>query len=58
MGWYQTNGTKRRIVVSTLAEAEFFADAGFDDILFSIPISKVWKEIMLFFGRSSSSVSF
>lgn len=29
-----TNNTKRCIVVSTLAEAEFFANAAFDDILF------------------------
>lgn len=29
-----TNGTRRRIVVSTLAEAEFFADGGFDDITY------------------------
>jgi D-serine deaminase-like pyridoxal phosphate-dependent protein len=41
MAWFQTGGTKRRLVVSTLAEAEFYAAAGFDDILFSIPISKV-----------------
>ena len=27
--------------MSTLAEAEFYADGGFDDILFSIPISAV-----------------
>lgn len=29
-----TNGTKRCVVVSTLSEAEFFADGGFDDIIF------------------------
>jgi len=34
-----TNGTKRCIVVSTLAEAEFFADGGFDDITYGYPIT-------------------
>ncbi|KXJ17400.1 uncharacterized protein LOC110234072 [Exaiptasia diaphana] len=33
-GYLMTNGTKRCIVVSTLAEAEFFADGGFDDITY------------------------
>lgn len=33
-----TGGTKRKIVVSTVREAEFFADHGFDDILFASPI--------------------
>ena len=31
-----TGGTKKRIVVSTIAEAEFFADNGFDDILYGV----------------------
>eukprot|EP00698_Gefionella_okellyi_P026332 TRINITY_DN9984_c0_g1_i1.p1 TRINITY_DN9984_c0_g1~~TRINITY_DN9984_c0_g1_i1.p1 ORF type:complete len:377 (-),score=78.95 TRINITY_DN9984_c0_g1_i1:777-1907(-) len=35
----QTNGTRRRIVVSTLAEARFYAAAGFDDILYALPIT-------------------
>lgn len=35
----QTGGTKRRIVVSTLAEAQFFAKGGFDDILYAVPIT-------------------
>ena len=30
-----TNGTKRRITVSTVKEAEHFADSGFDDILYA-----------------------
>ena len=30
-----TNGTKRCVVVSTVKEAEFFADGGFDDILYA-----------------------
>lgn len=34
-----TDGTKRCIVVSTLAEAEFYANAGFDDILYGYPLS-------------------
>ena len=34
-----TNGSKRRVVVSTLAEAEFYANAGFDDILYAVPIT-------------------
>lgn len=33
-----TGGTRRRIVVSTLAEARFFADGGFDDILYAYPL--------------------
>ena len=33
-----TNGKKRKIEVSTLAEAEFYADQGFDDILYGTPI--------------------
>ena len=33
-----TNGSKRCIVVSTVKEAEFYADAGFDDILHGVPI--------------------
>ena len=35
-----TGGTKRSIVVSTIAEAEFYADNGFDDILWAHPILK------------------
>ena len=35
----QTGGRKSKIVVSTLAEAAFFADAGFDDILYAVPIT-------------------
>jgi len=35
----QTGGVRERIVVSTLAEASFFADAGFDDILYAVPIT-------------------
>lgn len=34
-----TAGTKQRIVVSTLAEAQFFADGGFDDIIYAVPIT-------------------
>lgn len=38
-----TGGTRRCIVVSTLAEARFYADRGFDDILYaySLPFDKV-----------------
>ncbi|XP_059161742.1 D-serine dehydratase-like isoform X2 [Physella acuta] len=36
----QTDGAKRCIAVSTLAEAEFYADNGFDDILLAYPITK------------------
>ncbi|XP_046573479.1 D-threo-3-hydroxyaspartate dehydratase-like isoform X2 [Haliotis rubra] len=35
-----TAGTRRKIVVSTLNEAEFFAANGYDDILYGFPISK------------------
>ena len=34
-----TDGTKRGIVVSTVKEAEFYADNGYDDILYAYPIS-------------------
>jgi D-serine deaminase-like pyridoxal phosphate-dependent protein len=34
-----SGGTRRRITCSTLAEATFFADAGFDDILYAVPIT-------------------
>ena len=33
-----TGGTRRGIAVSTLAEARFFADGGFDDILLAYPL--------------------
>lgn len=36
----QTGGTKRCIAVSTLAEAEFYASNGFDDILLAFPITE------------------
>jgi len=38
-----TGGSRRCIVVSTLAEAGFYADHGFDDILYaySLPFDKV-----------------
>lgn len=38
-----TGGTRRCIVVSTLAEASFYADHGFDDILYAytLPFDKV-----------------
>eukprot|EP00041_Stephanoeca_diplocostata_P036119 m.1301764 g.1301764 ORF g.1301764 m.1301764 type:complete len:369 (-) comp24806_c0_seq18:472-1578(-) len=35
----QTGNTNRRITCSTLAEAEFFANGGFDDILYACPIT-------------------
>lgn len=35
-----TNGTRKKIVVSTLAEAEFFASHGFDDIIYGKPVSE------------------
>mmetsp|Transcript_39682 Transcript_39682/g.48144 ORF Transcript_39682/g.48144 Transcript_39682/m.48144 type:complete len:378 (+) Transcript_39682:149-1282(+) len=38
-GVIQTGGTKKGIVVSTLAEAQFFATGGFDDILYAVPIT-------------------
>lgn len=34
-----TGGERSRITVSTLAEARFFADGGFDDILYAVPIT-------------------
>ena len=40
----QTGGRKSGIVVSTIKEAEFYADNGFTDILYAVPITpdKVW----------------
>uniref|UniRef100_S4RB37 D-serine dehydratase n=1 Tax=Petromyzon marinus TaxID=7757 RepID=S4RB37_PETMA len=38
-GVIMTGGTRRCIAVSTLAEARFFADGGFDDILYAFPVS-------------------
>eukprot|EP00936_MAST-01D_sp_MAST-1D-sp1_P002510 g2510.t1 len=35
----QTGGARRGITVSTLAEAAFFAEAGFEDILYAVPIT-------------------
>ncbi|XP_039404286.1 D-threo-3-hydroxyaspartate dehydratase-like [Corvus cornix cornix] len=37
-----TGGTRRGIVVSTLAEARFFAAGGFDDILYAFPVP-AWR---------------
>ena len=34
-----TNGTRKQIVVSTFAEATFFADGGFDDVIYAVPIT-------------------
>lgn len=38
-----TGGSRRCIVVSTLAEASFYADNGFEDILYAycLPFDKV-----------------
>eukprot|EP00434_Breviolum_minutum_P016251 symbB.v1.2.014321.t1/scaffold1020.1/size145545/9 len=38
-GILATGGSKRCITVSTLAEAEFYADAGFEDICYAVPIT-------------------
>jgi D-serine deaminase-like pyridoxal phosphate-dependent protein len=38
IGRMQHGGTTGPITVSTLAEAEFFADAGFNDITYAVPI--------------------
>lgn len=38
VGALMTGGTKREVVVSTLSEAEFFADGGFDDIFYASPV--------------------
>jgi D-serine deaminase-like pyridoxal phosphate-dependent protein len=35
-----TAGTRRRISVSTIAEAQFYAENGFDDILYAYPITQ------------------
>lgn len=34
-----TRGSRRCIVVSTLAEASFYADKGYDDILYAYPLT-------------------
>lgn len=38
-GEYMTAGSKTCISVSTLAEAEFYASAGYDDITYAYPLS-------------------
>ncbi|KAL9958451.1 hypothetical protein ACROYT_G035463 [Oculina patagonica] len=38
-GEYMTGGTKRCISVSTLADAEFYASDGYDDITYAYPLS-------------------
>lgn len=38
IGKLMTGGSKRGIAVSTLKEAEFYADGGFDDIFFASPV--------------------
>lgn len=39
LGELQTGGSKNSIVVSSLAEARFFAEGGFSDILYGVPVS-------------------
>ena len=39
-GIIQTGGTKKCLVVSTLNEAELYANAGFEDILYGYPLLK------------------
>lgn len=39
IGDIATNGKKRKITVSTVAEAEFYANGGYDDILYGKPIT-------------------
>ncbi len=39
-GELMTNGSKCSIAVSTVKEAEFFAQGGFDDILYAFPFTK------------------
>lgn len=45
-----TGGSRRCIVVSTLAEASFYADNGFDDILYAycLPFDKVHEFFLSF----------
>ena len=40
VGCFMTNGSRQRIVVSNMAEAKFYADGGFDDILLAAPITQ------------------
>lgn len=58
-----TGGSRRCIVVSTLAEASFYADNGFDDILYAycLPFDKVreiiWSSCIykyIYIGRMKS----
>ncbi|CAH1802444.1 unnamed protein product, partial [Owenia fusiformis] len=39
LGEIMTNGSKRCITVSTIKEAQFFADGGYDDILYAYPLT-------------------
>ncbi|MBI2212975.1 MAG: alanine racemase [Acidobacteria bacterium] len=49
----QHGGPKGPITVSTLAEAEFFAEAGFDDITWAVPVAPSKLERALGIARKS-----
>lgn len=50
-----TGGTRRRLTVSTLAEANFLANGGYDDILYAVPLTpdKV-EEVLALHARLES----
>eukprot|EP00756_Hemistasia_phaeocysticola_P055148 Hpha_TRINITY_DN31067_c0_g1::TRINITY_DN31067_c0_g1_i1::g.63953::m.63953 len=39
----QTGGKKSKIIVSTIPELKFYADHGFDDILYAVPLVGTWR---------------
>ena len=50
-----TGGTRRRITVSTLAEASFLADGGWDDILYAVPLTPdKMKDVLALHARLES----
>lgn len=54
---WQTGGERSGIVVSTLAEARAYADAGFDDIVYAVPITKDKLEEAAMLGRKLKDFS-
>ena len=53
LGTLMTNGTNKRIEVSTLEEAEFYANNGFDDILYAHPLIATRIERFVFLNRKA-----
>lgn len=57
IGRIQQGGRNGAITVSTLAEARYFADAGFDDITYAVPIAPAKLSEVAGLGRSVSRIN-